>query len=81
MDVIERELQRCSVFMAVGTSGVVYPAAAFAAQARRSGEARTYYVGPEEPANRALFDECYLGMAGELLPRLFHWSQLGAVSV
>ncbi|MFI5112529.1 MAG: NAD-dependent deacylase [Terriglobales bacterium] len=81
MDAIERELRRCSVFMAVGTSGVVYPAAAFAAQARRSGGARTYYVGPEEPANRALFDECYLGLAGELLPRLFHWSQLGAVAV
>jgi NAD-dependent protein deacetylase/lipoamidase len=81
MEVIERELRRCSLFMAVGTSGVVYPAAAFAAQARRSGGARTYYVGPEEPANRAQFDECYLGMAGELLPRLFHWSQLGAVSV
>lgn len=81
MDVIEQELQRCSVFMAVGTSGVVYPAAAFAAQARRRGGARTYYVGPEEPANRALFDECYLGMAGELLPRLFDWSQLGAVKV
>ena len=43
--------------------------------------ARTYYVGPEEPANRAMFDECFLGPAGELLPRLFHWSQLGAVSV
>jgi NAD-dependent deacetylase len=81
MDVIERELRRCSVFMAVGTSGVVYPAAAFAAQARHGGGARTYYVGPEEPANRTLFDECYLGLAGELLPRLFHWSQLGAVSV
>ena len=81
MAVIEQELQRCSVFVAVGTSGVVYPAAAFAAEARRSGGARTYYVGPEEPANRAMFDECYLGLAGELLPRLFHWSQLGAVKV
>jgi len=81
MDVIDRELRRCTVFMAVGTSGVVYPAAAFAAQVRRGGGARTYYVGPEEPANRAMFDECYLGLAGETLPRLFHWSQLGIVSV
>ena len=81
MDVIDQRLRRCSVFMAVGTSGVVYPAAAFAAQARRRSGARTYYVGPEEPANRALFDQCYQGMAGELLPRLFHWSQLGTVNV
>ncbi len=81
MEVIQRELQRCSVFLAVGTSGVVYPAAAFVGQARRPGGARTYYVGPEEPANRGLFDECFLGPAGELLPQMFYWSQLGAVSV
>ena len=31
---------------------------------------RTIYVGPEEPANAATFTECYLGKAGELLPRL-----------
>src|SRR5512146_446634 len=78
---IAKALGQCSIFMAVGTSGVVYPAAAFAAQARQSGGARTYYVGPEEPANRAMFDECFLGPAGELLPRLFHSSQLSPVRV
>jgi len=71
MDLIAGELQRCTVFMAVGTSGVVYPAAAFAAQARRGRATRIYYVGVEEPANRAMFDECFLGAAGELLPQLF----------
>jgi NAD-dependent deacetylase len=81
MDLIERELRRCSVFMAVGTSGVVYPAAAFAAQTRQGQRARTYYVGPEEPANRAMFDECFTGPAGELLPGLFQWSHLNRVSV
>jgi NAD-dependent protein deacetylase/lipoamidase len=78
---IAKALGNCSIFMAVGTSGVVYPAAAFAAQARQTGGARTYYVGPEEPANCVMFDECFLGPAGELLPRLFHWSQLRAVTV
>ena len=35
-------------------------------------QARTIYVGPEEPANRFAFSECYFGMAGEVLARLFH---------
>jgi NAD-dependent deacetylase len=78
---ISAALERCTIFLAVGTSGVVYPAAALVAQARARGTVRTYYVGPEEPANRALFDECLSGKAGELLPRLFHSSQLGAVGV
>ncbi len=82
MDRIHEELRRCTVFMAVGTSGVVYPAAAFVAQARGRGRrVRTYYVGPEEPANHALFDECFLGKAGEVLPGLFDWAQLAAAKV
>lgn len=78
---ISAALRRSTVFVAVGTSGVVYPAAGLVAQARAMGTVRTYYVGPEEPANRPLFDESFSGKAGELLPRLFHWSQLRSVSV
>ena len=48
MGLIAGELQRCTVFMAVGMSGVVYPAAAFAEQARRGRTTRTYYVGAED---------------------------------
>ncbi len=82
MDRIYEELSRCTMFVAVGTSGVVYPAAAFVAQARGNGRrVRTCYVGPEEPANRALFDECRLGKAGEILPRLFESPLLGAVTI
>jgi NAD-dependent deacetylase len=69
LDRIYRELERCTVFMAVGTSGSVEPAASFAAHVR--GRARTIYVGPEEPANRSAFTECHLGKAGDLLPKLF----------
>jgi hypothetical protein len=32
---------------------------------------RTYYVGPEEPANAFAFTDIFLGKAGELLPHLF----------
>jgi NAD-dependent deacetylase len=57
------------MFVAIGTSGIVEPAASFVAQVNR--RARTIYVGPETPANASSFTECYLGKAGEVLPNLF----------
>ena len=61
-------LVECTVFMAVGTSGMVEPAASFVAQV--AGRARTIYIGPEEPANVSSFTECHWGKAGEVLPNL-----------
>lgn len=69
MDEIFEELERCTVFLTVGTSGVVEPAASFVRYARRNG-ARTYYVGPEEPSNVLAFERVFLGKAGEILPGL-----------
>jgi NAD-dependent deacetylase len=70
LDRIYRALDACTVFVAVGTSGVVEPAASFVAHV--SGHhARTIYVGPENPANASSFTESYLGKAGEVLPDLF----------
>lgn len=63
-------LERCTLFVAIGTSGAVEPAASFVAQV--NGRARTVYVGPEEPRNKIAFSECYVGKAGEVLPRLFN---------
>lgn len=76
VDEIFQALDACTVFLAVGTSGVVEPAASFVGHVRgpdRSGRgrARTIYVGPEEPANASAFMECYVGKAGEVLPDLF----------
>ena len=72
MERIFSALQECTIFLAVGTSGVVEPAASFVRYARAaSNNVRTCYVGPEEPANRAFFDEVFLGPSGELLPKLF----------
>jgi NAD-dependent deacetylase len=68
LDSIFAALDACTVFMAIGTSGVVEPAAGFVAHVR--GRARTVYVGPEAPANRFAFSQCHLGKAGELLPTL-----------
>jgi NAD-dependent deacetylase len=69
LDRIFAALDGCTVFAAVGTSGVVEPAASFVAQVR--GRARTYYVGPEEPANASEFDQCFRAEAGKILSALF----------
>jgi NAD-dependent deacetylase len=76
MDRIARGLDECDVFLTVGSSGAVYPAAGFVAEVRARGRrggrrAATIYVGPEVPDNAAMFDECRLGKAGEVLPSLF----------
>jgi NAD-dependent deacetylase len=68
LDHIYEALDDSTLFMAVGTSGVVEPAASFVAQV--GGRARTIYVGAEEPANASAFTECHLGKAGEVLPLL-----------
>lgn len=69
MDHILAELNRSTLLMTVGSSGVVEPAASFARLARRNG-ARTMYVGPEEPANNGYFDEVVLAKAGHALPQM-----------
>lgn len=68
LDRIFAALQNCTIFFAIGTSGTVEPAASFAAHAKR--HAKTIYLGPEPPSNESLFDETFLGKAGELLPNL-----------
>jgi NAD-dependent deacetylase len=70
MDVIADELGRCDLFVTIGSSGAVYPAAGFVAAVRARGRARTVYVGPERPDNAGDFDECVLGKAGLLVPAL-----------
>ena len=69
IDVISDALDRCSLFVTIGSSGAVYPAAGFVASVK--GRARTVYVGPEAPDNASMFDECRLGRAGEVVPTLF----------
>jgi NAD-dependent deacetylase len=69
IDELLRAAEECTVFLAVGTSGNVFPAASFAAMARRKG-ARAYYVGLEEPANAPAFQQMFLDKAGKVLPKL-----------
>ena len=69
LDAIGDALGACDVFVTIGSSGAVYPAAGFVAAVR--GRARTVYVGPEAPDNARAFDELRLGKAGDVVPRLF----------
>jgi NAD-dependent deacetylase len=73
MEEIIPAVEECSVFLAVGSSGAVYPAAGFAQIARRNG-AKSIYVGLESPLNAQMFDQIILGLSGERLPGLFHFS-------
>jgi len=64
-------LRDCDLFVAIGTSGTVSPAASFVSWAKLNG-ARTMLLNLEifDGAERA-FGECHAGPADELVPRFF----------
>lgn len=70
MSRIQREINRSTLMVVIGTSGSVYPAASFVHWARQAG-ARTVYVGPERPLNAQSFTEIVEGKAGEVAAGLF----------
>lgn len=67
MDRIERALASADLFVSIGTSGAVYPAAGFVQAARYAG-ARTLELNLDPSAGSASFDETRLGAASELAP-------------
>ena len=69
MDVIYREVEKCDVFIVIGSSGHVYPAAGLVNLAN-SNDAHTILVNFELPINGGDFDEVHIGKAGEILPDL-----------
>lgn len=64
---IERALERCDLFVAIGTSGAVYPAAGFVRTARHYG-ADTLEFNLEPSEGSLFFAETRLGRASELVP-------------
>ncbi|MGB3167830.1 MAG: NAD-dependent deacylase [Alteraurantiacibacter sp.] len=68
MERIVAAIAACDLFVSIGTSGAVYPAAGFVQQASRAG-ARTLELNLEESAGSRLFDETRLGPASELVPQ------------
>ncbi len=63
----ERLLRSCDLFISVGTSGVVYPAAGFVQTAKYFG-AKTVEFNLEQTSNNYLFDRHIYGKCGETIP-------------
>ncbi len=67
MDRIYAALGQADLFVSIGTSGAVYPAAGFVAEAKAAG-ARTLELNLERSEGSHLFDETRQGRAGALVP-------------
>ena len=68
MDEIYRSLQQCDLFIAIGTSGNVYPAAGFFELAEAAG-AHTVELNLEPSNNGSRFKEQIYGPASEIVPQ------------
>lgn len=66
LDRIEAAMARCGLFLSVGTSGQVYPAAGFVAALR--GRAETLELNLEPSLGSHLFDHAEHGPATEIVP-------------
>ncbi|MFB7893768.1 NAD-dependent deacylase [Microbacterium sp. NPDC056044] len=67
LDRIEQAVVACDVFVSIGTSGEVYPAAGYVALAAAFG-ARTVELNLEPSDPAVPFDEARAGLASELVP-------------
>lgn len=67
VDEISAALARADLFVSIGTSGQVYPAAGFVTWARQAG-VPTLEINLEPSATHGAFDESRHGKAGELVP-------------
>ncbi|MEM1084577.1 MAG: NAD-dependent deacylase [Verrucomicrobiota bacterium] len=67
LDEVGMALQRADLFVSIGTSGRVYPAAGFVELARAAG-VRTLELNLDESAGSGAFDESRRGPASRLVP-------------
>jgi NAD-dependent deacetylase len=68
LDRIARELAAADLFVAIGTSGAVYPAAGFVAEVRAHGRAHTIEINLQPSAVSSFFHEARIGPASLLVP-------------
>lgn len=68
MPQIYQALAACDLFVSIGTSGNVYPAAGFVQEARMNGSCRTVEINLEPSQGYSLFDEKIYGRASETVP-------------
>lgn len=75
-----RLLNDCGLFISIGTSGNVYPAAQFVEEAARAG-AHTVELNLEPSEGAAFFDEAIQGKAGTIVPAFVERILSGDVAV
>lgn len=69
MNRIHEALENCSLFLSIGTSGHVYPAAGFVQQARMA-KAHTMEINLEPTQTHNAFHEHHYGQAGNVVPEI-----------
>jgi NAD-dependent deacetylase len=67
MELIEDALYKADLFVSIGTSGSIYPAAGFVLNARTAG-IRTCEINLEPSENKHEFDETHYGRATQVVP-------------
>lgn len=67
MDEIDRALMNCDLFVSIGTSGAVYPAAGYV-QTARYVDAHCLELNLEPSQGSVMFHESRLGRAGDIVP-------------
>jgi NAD-dependent deacetylase len=68
MDEIMAALDECGLFISIGTSGAVYPAAGFVQHVRRRRRARTVELNMERSDGHEMFHDEIYGPATEVVP-------------
>ena len=68
MDRILTALEACDLFVSIGTSGSVYPAAGFVQEVRMLGRAHTVELNLEPSEGHSLFAERHYGPASRIVP-------------
>lgn len=70
MEQIQEALVRCGLFLSIGTSGNVYPAAGFVDLVRRAGRAQAVEINLEPSEGATLFHDTVYGPATEMVPKV-----------
>lgn len=70
LDVADEALGSCDLYLAIGTSGVVYPATGFVGAAKDAGAKAAELNMNDTPVSH-IFDFTPRGASGSLLPRLY----------
>jgi NAD-dependent deacetylase len=74
-------LHDCALFISIGTSGSVYPAAGFVHEVRMAGPAHTVDINLEPSLGENQFTECRYGHAGKLVPALVEQILSGKLNI